>query len=64
MADSVRVKKSITLKSQANLGEEIVDTEVEAGAELAVVHDFDEFWLVKDDDGKLFHLKKEFGEEA
>lgn len=64
MADSIRIKDTVTLKSQANLGEDIEDTEFEAGTELAVLQEFETAWLVKDDDGRLFNVKKELAEEA
>jgi hypothetical protein len=64
LADSIKIKDSVTLKAQANLGEEVSDTEFGAGTELAVLHEFEEFWLVKDDEGRLFNVKKELAEEA
>ena len=64
MADSIVLKETVTLKSQANLGEEIADTEFDAGTELPVLHEFENAWLVKDDDGRLFNVKKELASEA
>lgn len=64
LADTIRIKDTITLKSQANLGEDIVESEFEAGTELPALHTFELGWLVKDDEGKLFHIKKEWAEEA
>ncbi len=64
MADAIRIKDDITLKAQANLGEDIEEIEFASGAELAVLHEFATAWLVKDDDGKLFNVKKELAEEA
>ena len=64
MADAIKIKDSITLKSQPNLGEEVEETEFEAGTELAVLQEFQTAWLVKDDDGKLFNVKKELAEPA
>ncbi len=64
MADAIKIKDSITLKSQPNLGEEVEETEFEAGTELAVLQEFQTHWLVKDDDGKLFNVKKELVEPA
>ncbi len=64
MADTIRIKETVTLKAQANLGEEVEDFEFEAGAELAVLQEFKMAWLVKDDDGRLFNVKKELAEEA
>ncbi len=64
MADTIRIKETVTLKAQANLGEEIEDFELEAGMELAVLQEFKTAWLVKNDDGRLFNVRKELAEEA
>jgi hypothetical protein len=64
LADSVRFKDSVTLKAQANLGEEVEDFEFEAGAELQVLQTWENAYLVKNDDGRLFNVKKELVEEA
>jgi hypothetical protein len=64
VADSIRIKDTITLKAQANLGEDIDETEFEAGTELVVLQEFGQAWLVKDDDGRLFNIKKELAEEV
>ncbi len=64
MADSIRIKDTVTLKTQANLGEDIEEVEFEAGTELAVLQAFGPVWLVKDDDGRLFNVKKELAEEV
>ena len=64
MADTIRIKDDITLKAQANLGEEVEEIDFASGTELAVLHEFSGAWLVKDDDGKLFNVKKELAEEA
>ena len=64
MADSIRLKKDMVLKHQPNLGEEVADVELPAGAELDVLQEFDTAWLVKTDDGKLLNVKKELAEEA
>ena len=64
MADTIRIKEDVTLKAQANLGEEIEDFEFEAGTELAVLQEFSAAWLVKNDDGRLFNVKKELAEEV
>ena len=62
MADAIKLKDTITLKAQANLGEEVEDTEFEAGTELTVLQEFQTAWLVKDDDGRLFNIKKDLAE--
>jgi hypothetical protein len=64
LADTIRIKKALTLKAQANLGEELEDFAFDAGAELTVLQEFQTAWLVKDDDGRLFNVKKELAEEA
>jgi len=64
VADAIKIKGSVTLKAQANLGEEVEETDFEAGTELTVLQEFETAWLVKDDDGKLFNVKKELAEPA
>ena len=64
MADSIRIKAAVTLKAQANLGEEVEDFELDAGTELSVLQEFETAWLVKNDDGRLFNVKKELAEEV
>ena len=64
MADSIVLKEAVTLSSQANLGEEIVETEFNDGTELPVLQEFETAWLVKDDDGRLFNVRKEIAAEA
>ena len=64
LADAIRLKESLTLKHHANLGEEVENVEFEAGAELTVLQEFETAWLVKNDDGQLFNVKKELAEEV
>jgi len=64
MADSIKLKSSVTLKHQANLGEDLADVEFAAGDELSVLQEWDNGWLVKSSDGKLFNVKKELAEPA
>lgn len=64
MADNIVLKEAVTLSAQANLGEEIVECEFGAGTELPVLQEFETAWLVKDDDGRLFNVKKELAAEA
>jgi hypothetical protein len=64
LADAIRIKESVTLKHHANLGEEVENVEFEAGAELSVLQEFETVWLVKNDDGQLFNVKKELAEEV
>ena len=64
MADSIRLKSAVTLKHQANLGEDLEDIELAAGDELAVLQEWDTAWLAKTSDGKLFNVKKDLAEPA
>lgn len=64
MADSVRPREALTLKHQANLGEQVDEVEMEAGAELTVLREFDHHYLVKDADGRLFNVRKDLVEEG
>ncbi|MFI5314753.1 MAG: hypothetical protein ACHQ6T_03560 [Myxococcota bacterium] len=64
MADSIRLKAAITLKHQANLGEDLEDIELSAGDELSVLQEWDTAWLAKTSDGKLFNVKKDLAEPA
>jgi hypothetical protein len=64
MPDAIVLKEDVSLKHQANLGEEVADVEIEAGTELQVLQEWDAHYLVKDDEGKLFNLKKELTDPA
>ena len=64
MADTLRLKEAVTLRAQANLGEEVEDFAFDTGAELTVLQEFQTAWLVKDGDGRLFNVKKELADEA
>jgi hypothetical protein len=64
MADSIRIKNAVTLKHQANLGEDLEDVELAAGDELSVLQEWEGAWLAKTSDGKLFNVKKELAEPA
>jgi len=64
MADSIRIKNAVTLKHQANLGEDLEDVELAAGDELSVLQEWESAWLAKTSDGKLFNVKKELAEPA
>jgi hypothetical protein len=64
MADSIRIKSAVTLKHQANLGEDLEEIELAAGDELAVLQEWDTAWLAKTGDGKLFNVKKDLAEPA
>jgi hypothetical protein len=64
MADSIKIKTAVTLKHQANLGEDVEDVELSPGDELSVLQEWDTAWLVKTSDGKLFNVKKDLAEPA
>jgi hypothetical protein len=64
MADTIRVREDITLKHQSNLGEESEDVDFSAGDELTVLQEWDEAWLVKNDAGQFFNVRKELAEEV
>ncbi len=59
MPDTVQVKEATTLKAQANLGEEVEDIEFEAGEELSVLNEWENHYLVKNADGRLFNIRKD-----
>ena len=64
MADTIRVREDTTLKHQSNLGEEIEVVDFADGDELTVLQEWDEAWLVKNDAGQFFNIRKELAEEA
>ena len=64
MADAIKIKEACTLFHQPNLGEEVQPIELEPGTELEVLQEWDTFWLVKTEDGRLLNVKKELAEEA
>ncbi len=64
MSDTITLKENCTLKYQANLGEEIEEIAFEAGQELSVLKTWETAYLVKDEDGKLFNVKKELVEQG
>jgi hypothetical protein len=64
MADTIKLTGSVTLKHQANLGEDVAEVEFPAGEELSVLQEWDNAWLAKRSDGKLFNVKKDAAEPA
>jgi hypothetical protein len=52
------MKEACTLRAQANLGEEVEEVELPAGEELTVLKEWENHYLVKNDDGKLFNVEK------
>jgi hypothetical protein len=64
LADAIRLKEDLSLKHQANLGEDVEEIAFAAGTELEVLQEFETAWLCKDDDGQLFNIRKEQAEEV
>ncbi len=64
MADTIRMKESVTLQHQANLGEEIEEVEFEEGEELTVLQEWESAWLAKNADGKIFNVRKALAQKA
>ncbi len=64
MPNTIKLKAATTLKHHSNLGEDIDEIRFEAGQDLVVLKEWETAYLVKDDDGKLFNVKKELVEES
>jgi len=64
VADRIRLKGSLTLRHQANLGEDVEEVSFEEGSELQVLQTYRTAWLVKDEENRLFNVKKELAEET
>jgi hypothetical protein len=64
MADTIRITSALTLKHQANLGEDVEEVELAEGDELSVLQEWESAWLAKTSDGKLFNVKKDAAEPA
>jgi hypothetical protein len=64
MADTIKITANVTLKHQANLGEDVEEVEFSPGDELAVLQEWEGAWLAKSGDGKLFNVKKDAAEPA
>jgi hypothetical protein len=58
MPETVTVKEACTLKAQANLGDEVEEIEFEPGQELTVLKEWENHYLVRNDDGRLFNVEK------
>jgi hypothetical protein len=63
VAERIRLKGSVTLRHQANLGEDVSEVNFEEGNELQVLQTYRTAWLVKDEENRLFNIKKELAEE-
>ena len=64
MADTIKITGSVSLKHQANLGEDVEEIELSEGDELSVLQEWENAWLAKTSDGKLFNVKKDAAEPA
>ena len=64
MADTIRITRNVTYKHQANLGEDVAEVALAEGDELTVLQDWENAWLAKTSDGKLFNVKKDVAEPA
>jgi hypothetical protein len=64
MADTIRITVPGTYKHQANLGEDVEEVEFSAGDELTVLQEWENAWLAKTSDGKLFNVKKDAAQPA
>jgi hypothetical protein len=52
------IKKAITLRHQANLGEDPEDVALSEGDEVTVLHEWEDRSLCKNEDGRLFNIPK------
>jgi hypothetical protein len=52
------IKKAMTLKHRANIGEEPEDVAFAEGDEVTVLHDWEASSLCKNEDGMLFNIPK------
>jgi hypothetical protein len=64
VAGTIRIKSSCSLKHQPNLGENVADIDLEGGTELQVLQTWESAWLAKDEEGRLFNVKKHLAEEV
>ena len=52
------IKQAITLKHQANLGEEFEDVAFAEGDEVTVLNEWEDSCLCKSEDGRHFNISK------
>ena len=64
MADTIKITSAVSLKHQANLGEDVEEVEFSEGDELSVLQEWEHAYLAKSSDGKLFNVKKDAAEPA
>ena len=53
------IRRQITLKHQANLGEGVEDVELAAGETVSVLKEWQDRYLIKNTAGQLFNVPKE-----
>ena len=53
------ITKALTLKHQSNLSEDVEDVSFSPGDAVTVLKEWDQSFLVKNDDGKLFNVPKD-----
>ncbi|HEU4427666.1 MAG TPA: hypothetical protein VFT98_02840 [Myxococcota bacterium] len=54
-----KITKPLTLKHQSNLSEDVEEISLAPGDAVTVLKEWDRFYLVKNDDGKLFNVPKD-----
>jgi hypothetical protein len=58
LPEMATIKKAITLKHQANLGEEPEDVAFSEGDEVTVLNEWEDYFLCKNEDGMYFNIPK------
>lgn len=53
------LNRAITLKHQANLGEDVADIDFAPGTEVTLLAEWENHCLVKDDEGRVFNAPKD-----
>ena len=59
MSDTITLKSATTLKHQSNLGEDVDEVPFDAGQTFDVLKAWQDHYLVKDEDGRLFTVSRE-----
>ena len=54
------IKQAVTLKHQANLGEEVLEVVFAEGDRVTVLKRWDDFYLCRNDAGQLFNIPKHY----
>ena len=53
------LSRAITLKHKPNVGEDVVDVEFDAGTEVTILEKWENHYLVKDGEGRVFNAPKD-----